>query len=359
VPVEIQMLHLLWILSLFYYCDTVRVRKRASGETCAIALDVGGTFLTSAIVKPDGSILEGTFRKRRIDSQGSSEQILETFIRSLGPHLRNAKEMGLRVGGIGIGIPGPFDYRKGVSLVRHKFGAIYGLNLKDELIKRLELPQNLTIRFENDAWTFLRGEVWLGAAKGCRRAVGITLGTGLGSAFMVGNRVVLQGAGVPPNGSIYDLPYEGGIVEDKISRRGIIAQYKELAGRRYREGMDVKDIAIRGINHKDKFSIQVFNEVGHRLGQVLKQILSEFRAECLVLGGQISKSFVLFSNPLRGELRSISTLRRITPARAIDLSPIYGAAKLVFLGSRYHPPAQRLDKKPTLSGLAVSHPSKI
>jgi glucokinase len=223
--------------------------------------------------------------------------------------------------------------------MRHKLRAIYGVNLKDELNERLELPQKFIIRFENDAWTFLRGEAWLGAARGFRRAVGITLGTGLGSAFMVGDRVVLEGAGIPPKGSIYDLPYEGGIVEDKISRRGIIARYKELAGRRYREGMDVEDIAIRGIKHKDKFSIQVFNEMGKRLGQVLRPILSEFRAECLVLGGQISKSFILFSNPLQGELQSIPTLKKIAPANMIDLSPIFGAAKLVFLGSHYRPPS--------------------
>jgi len=102
--------------------------------------------------------------------------------------------------------------------------------------------------------------------------------------------------------------------------------------------MDVKDIAIRGIKYRDKFSIQVFNEMGHRLGQVLKQILSEFQAECLVLGGQISKSFILFSNPLREELQSIPTLKGITSAHMLDLSPIYGAARIVFLGSHYRLP---------------------
>jgi glucokinase len=329
---------LLLLLALFIgICDVVPDKKSES-DTCAIALDVGGTFLKSAIVKPDGSILEGTFRKTCIDSQGSSEQILETFTLSLGPHLTNAEEVGAEACGIGVGIPGPFDYEKGVSLIRHKFGAIYGVNLKEEFIKRLELPRNFNIRFENDAWTFLRGESWLGAAKGCTRTVGITLGTGLGSAFMVGDRVILGGPGVPPNGSVYDLPYDGGIVEDKISRRGIITRYKELAGRKYREGLDVKDIAIRGLKYKDEFSSQVFDEVGHRLGQVLKQILLEFRAECLIMGGQISKSFVLFSNPLQEELQSVPTLKKITSASKIDLSPIYGAAKLVFLGSSYRPP---------------------
>jgi glucokinase len=320
------------------FCDVVSDQKIESSETCAIALDVGGTFLKSAIVKPDGSIIDGTFRKTCIDSQGSSEQILEAFILSIGPHLTTAEEVEAETCGIGVGIPGPFDYETGVSLMRHKFGGINGLNLKEEFIKRLELPQDFTIKFENDAWTFLRGEAWLGAAKGCKRTVGITLGTGLGAAFMVGDQVILEGTGVPPNGSVYDLPYEDGIVEDKISRRGIITRYKELASGKYREGLDVEDIAIRGIKYQDEFSLQVFDEVGHRLGQVLKQILSDFLAECLVVGGQISKSFVLFSNQLKEELQSVPTLRNITSASMIDLSPIYGAAKLVFLGSSYRQP---------------------
>ena len=149
------------------------------------------------------------------------------------------------------------------------------------------------IRFENDAWTFLRGEAWRGAAQGHNRVVGLTLGTGLGSAFMVHDEIVIEGPGVPPHAWIGALPYANGIVEDKISRHGIIARYQELAGNAYSENEDIKEIALRGLGHRDTNSLQVFNELGSTLAQVLNPILLDFKAECLVLGGQISKSFSL------------------------------------------------------------------
>jgi glucokinase len=326
-------------------------KKDHVGEKkCAIALDVGGTFLKSALVTSKGSILEKTPKRVPIDSQGSAESIIETFVQTLKPHLEMTEDLGLELAGIGVGIPGPFDYGGGISLMKHKFSTIYGINLKQELIKRLGLRKSFPIRFENDAWTFLRGEAWLGAARDYTRIIGLTIGTGLGSAFMVGNRVIIEGPGVPPYGSIYNLPYEDGIVEDKISRRGIIARYEELTGRRYRNDLDVREIALRGIRYKDGASLQVFEEVGRRLGQVLKPIVSEFRADCLVFGGQISKSFSLFSNHLKDELQQIYTLKKIVRARMIDSSPIYGAAKLIFLGSTYRPPVGRKYGKYSESG---------
>lgn len=179
---------------------------------------------------------------------------------------------------------------------------------------------------------FLRGEAWVGAAKDYNRVVGLTLGTGVGSAFMINKQLVREGPGVPPYAWIGGMPYENGIVEDKITRWWIITRYKELITREHlkERDFDVKEIALRGIKNRDKVSLQVFEEMGRRLGWILNPILSEFQAECLVLGGQISKSFSLFANPLKNELQFIPTLKKITRARMIDLSPIYGEASLIF-----------------------------
>ena len=66
------------------------------------------------------------------------------------------------------------------------------------------------------------------------------------------------------------------------------------------------------------------------LGEVLGSILLNFKAECLVLGGQISKSFTLFANPLKKQIQLIPSLKKITCAQLIDSAALYGAAKLVF-----------------------------
>ena len=305
-------------------------KKEKSKEKCALALDVGGTFLKSAIITSKGLLLEKTFRTTPIDSQGSAETIIGTFIEMLKSALQTAKELGLEVVGIGIGMPGPFDYGEGVSFMEHKYASIYGLNVKREFVRRLDLEENFSIRFENDAWTFLRGEAWRGAAKGYNRIVGLTLGTGLGSAFLVKDEIVIEGPGVPPHAWVGALPYDDGIVEDKISQHGIIVRYQGLAGSVCSEKEDVKEIALRGLRNRDKNSLQVFSELGSTLAQVMKPLLSDFRAECLVLGGQISKSFSLFEVPLRKQLKTVPSIKKITRARFIDLSALYGAAKIVF-----------------------------
>jgi glucokinase len=193
----------------------------------------------------------------------------------------------------------------------------------------------------------LRGEAWVGAAKGYRRIIGITLGTGLGSAFLVKDKILTQGTGIPPLGWIGGIPYENGIVEDKITLRWIRARYKELS--KQKSNLSVKEIAKRGKQEGDEVSLCTFEEMGQRLGKILRPITFKFKADCMVFGGQISKSFSLFSAPIKKELRSAPHLKKIAAARSIDLSPVYGAAKIIFLGSRYK--SQRL----VLRGKAKNH----
>jgi glucokinase len=308
-----------------------QVKTQMKIERYALALDVGGTFLKSALISSKGSILEESFMKVPIDSKGTKDAIIGTFIETMLSNLEIAEKYELEVVGIGIGTPGPFNYDDGISLMKHKFKAIYGLNLKHEFMRRLSLEKGFRIRFEVDAWSSLRGEAWLGAAQGYDRTVGVTLGTGLGSAFMANNQIVINGSGVPPHAWIGGLPNNNGIVEDKISQRGILARYKELSENKNSENLTVREIAFRGTKNNDRQSLQVFEELGSNLGQVLRPILSDFNAQCLVLGGQISKSFNLFDSQLKNSLQSIQSIIKISQAQLIDRSALYGATKLVFL----------------------------
>lgn len=287
----------------------------------AIGLDVEGTSLKSAVVASNGSILENSFRRTPINSETSADSIIETFVQTLNSHLKT----GLKIEGIGIGFPGPFDYKKGICLIPphlHKFQALYGLNIKEELMERTGVNE---ILFENDAWTFLRGEEWVGAAKGFRRIIGVTIGTGMGSSFMIDGRIVFRGRGVPRSGWIGGMRCDWGIVEERVSQRWILRRYLELTGR---VAESVEQIV------KDAASLKVFEELGETIGDVLLPIAQRFGADCIVFGGQISKSFQLFEKPIRDRLDRVPSLKSLGSAKYIDLSPVYGAAKLVFGGFR-------------------------
>jgi hypothetical protein len=114
------------------------------------------------------------------------------------------------VEGASLAFPGPFEYENGISRMTHKLPYLFGVDLRQALAARF-VWQPAQVRFLKDASAFLLGEIGAGAAKGVSRAVGITLGTGIGAAFAVDGRVVTEGKGVPPGGEIWDLPYQGGI----------------------------------------------------------------------------------------------------------------------------------------------------
>jgi len=307
-------------------------------NTYVIGLDVGGTSLKSALVDSTGSMMGNSFNKTLVNNQDTADNILNTFCCAISVLLGKVELK--QVLGIGIGMPGPFDYTRGISRMKHKFAALYGIDLNYDIRKRLALPRDFTIRFGPDSWYFTRGEMWLGAAQGYDRVIGVTLGTGLGSAFMAGDHMVENGPGIPPHTWIGALPYNGGTVEDKVSRRGIIARYKEIGG----QTLEVEEIAKRALLNKDKDSLRVFSELGHVLGEILAPHADAFKAECMVFGGGISKSFGLFSSPILAGLSSVPTVKKVTQGAHIDLSPIWGAAKIVFLGSSYVPPVLDCDK---------------
>jgi len=223
-------------------------------------------------------------------------------------------------------MPGPFDYKKGVCLIPphlHKFKSLYGQNLREDLIERTGLNN---ILFENDARTFLRGEEWTGLAKGFRRIIGITIGTGMGSSFMVDGRIISGGKGVPRSGWIGGMRCTWGMVEDRISQRWILHRYQELTSK---SAENVEQI----VKNCDAACIRIFEELGGTIGSVLLPIAERFEADCIVFGGQISKSFHLFEKPVREKLR-FSSLKLLGRAEHIDLSPVIGAAKLIFLRER-------------------------
>ncbi len=310
---------------------------------CALGVDIGGTSLRCGLVRASGAILRGSLRKATIDSKGDRESILGAFAEPLNDLLLLAAREAIPVAGIGIGMCGPLDYDRGISLIQgvDKYESIYGVCIKDELRRRLGLPESVPMIFEVDAWAFARGEAWQGAGKGYRRILALTLGSGLGSAFVVEGRLLPEGPGVPPPyGWIGGLPYGDGIVDDQFSRRGILARYRFLTGQPLARGKDVKDLANRA-RRGDALCMELFGQFGTELGRVLLPTIQRFHPECLIFGGRISRSFDLFGDSLKQVLMGQEGLRKISLARSITLSAIRGGACLAFESVRLLAPQRK------------------
>src|SRR3954470_11336360 len=162
-------------------------------------LEVGGTHVTAALVEPQGWRVAQVTRYE-LDAEATADALLQRFWRA-GTALRAPAGSAW-----GVAMPDPFDYSTGVALFEGvgKFGSLRGVDVGGALADRLRG----SFRFVNDAEAFLLGEWAAGAAAGTHRCAAITLGTGVGSAWLVDGEGV--DPGLPPGGRLTPRASAGG-----------------------------------------------------------------------------------------------------------------------------------------------------
>jgi glucokinase len=296
----------------FIFRRSTQLRKSQT-MLYAITLDVGGSSVKSGSVTPDGQIV-GSTRTTPIDSSASADAILNAFTAIINSHIQ---QHGLdELAGVALGFPGPFDYEAGISRITglEKYEALYGINIKAGLASRLNLGSR-PLRFRNDAEAAIMGECRYGAGKNYQRIIGVTLGTGFGSAFVANGVPQISGDNVPPNGWLYAEMWRGQRADDIFSIRGLQA----------RLGSDDLKQAADQARHGDETTQQVFQQFGSDLGDFLLPYIRSFQAEVVLTLGGIAGAFDLFGSHLEA-----ATGIPVRPGEHGADAALLGAADLIF-----------------------------
>jgi glucokinase len=277
-----------------------------------LGVDIGGTHITAALVDLDTkSVLRETQARAHVNAQGTVQEVLEAWgaviEKALGTH--KAAETKL-----GISMPGPFDYEAGICLFQNqnKYDCLYGLNVKELLAKQLKSKVD-NIKLSNDAGCFLRGEVFGGAAKGVSSAIGLTLGTGLGSA-------TLQN-GIAGDADLWRAPFKDSIAEEYLSTRAFVHAYKRLSGKMVK---NVKELAA--IYADDADAREAFREFAGNLALFLAPYLREIAPEVVVIGGNIANAWDLFIPDTISHLAAMKLHVPIKKAALAEEAALIGAA---------------------------------
>ncbi len=270
-------------------------------NTYTIAFDVGGSFIKSVVLNQDGEVVLNTYAIFPSKAKESRENILEHLVFIIKEQTNRILDPNFKIMGVGYAFPGPFDYVNGISYIKDvdKFEQLYNVNLRQLLLSKLhndlsfqaKIHNDFQIVFENDASLFALGEQIAGNARSYRKSIFITIGTGAGSAFMENGRLIKNRYDVPDNGWIYNLPFKNSIVDDYISKRGIIRLAKNL-------DITMADNEIKALaemaqsgNAKAR---KVFYQFGKNIGEVLNSHIHAFKPDAIIFGGQIAKSKALF-----------------------------------------------------------------
>jgi glucokinase len=249
------------------------------GRMDVAVLEVGGSHVTAAVVASDTWAVN-VVERADLESRKAAEIVL-------GQLAAAARKLPL-ANGLAVALPGPFDVATGIAWYRGqgKFDNLYGYNVGESLRDLLDLEQ---ILFMNDAEAFAVGEWTAGQVRGIDRCVGVTIGTGIGTAFLTEGWVVREGETVPPGGELYKTSYDGKPLEDWISARAILRAYFARTGQEEPE-IGVKEIAERARGGAADARTVLLEAFGV-LAAALAPWLERFGVTKLVLGGSISGAF--------------------------------------------------------------------
>ena len=210
-------------------------------STTAIGIDIGGTFTKVVVLDGDGAVVH---RERMPTDPGTASRLPDDVARVIE---RIESAFGA-TDAIGIACPG---------LVRRQGDAVHWMRGRLDVLEGLDwtraLDRRVPVRVINDAQAALAGECAIGAGRGCRDVVLITIGTGVGGAIMCDGRVLSGHVGraghlghialqVPGDKDIVNTP---GSLEDAIGNCTIATR----TGGRFTSTADLLDAHRQGDAH--------------------------------------------------------------------------------------------------------------
>ena len=263
-----------------------------------IILDVGGTGIKGALCR-DGQLVSEV-REYPARSGDPREELLAHFCSICEDLLAAAQDPEAQCTRIAAAFPGPFDYERGIPLMQGlaKYEHLYGVCLPESMEEQwqsrgIQAFRGTAWKFLNDVSAFALGAAQKHSLSG--RTMCVCLGTGAGSAFLLGTDLCTDEAqGVPENGWIYPLPFEETIMDDVLSARGVTKIAVNYCQKAFTP-LQLKEAACAG-NPAAQKAWQYF---GTLLQKGLAPVAMKFNADAIILGGKIARSSDLFISEMK------------------------------------------------------------
>lgn len=261
-----------------------------------MGVDVGGTSVKLGLFETEGKLLDKWEIPTRKENHG--EQILPDVAASILKKLEERKIQREDVAGIGMGIPAPVDSKGVVQQT-----ANVGWGYKEVTRELSELLDGMRVEAGNDANVAAMGEMWMGAGRGEKNLVMVTLGTGVGGGVIVDghmlvghhgaggeighicvNREEEDACGCGLHGCLEQYASATGIA--KMARKALSGEHEETVLHGEPSAKDVFDAVKTG----DALATRIADEFGRYLGEALASLAVVVDPAVFVIGGGVSKA---------------------------------------------------------------------
>jgi glucokinase len=272
-----------------------------------IGVDLGGTNARVGLVD-NGTIVRQ--RSMVLQDKDSLSATLAQLIDLIRPFVESS------VNSIGIGVPSVVDIDRGIVYNVANIPSWEEVALRDILEKEFDLP----VFVNNDVNCFILGEHQFGLAQGYRSAVGMAIGTGLGSGVVIDNQLYTgSNCGA---GEIGLLPYLDKNIESYAAGDFFESVHQTTA-------LEASQAALLG----EPNALKLWDEFGKHFGNAVKVVLYTYDPEVIILGGSIAKAYPFFRTKMFDSMADFAypvTLRRLKIFQSQNENiALLGAAALV------------------------------
>ena len=273
----------------------------------AFGIVVCGTTAKVGLFTTAGALLEKW--EVPTDTSNAGEHILGNLAKAVKDKMQENGITAEQVEGVGVGVPGPVLDSRIVPIICANLGGWGKHNVAEELSTMLG---GIRVLVGNDANVAALGEIWMGTAKGCRSAVMVTLGTGVGGGVIVNGKVIdgAHGAG-GEIGHITVNPHETAVCG--CGKRGCLEQYSSATGvvRCMKKLLDENpevECVLRGTDfaakdvfdaarNGDALASREVEDMSNTLGMALASIASTTDPEMFHVGGGVARAGAVLFDP--------------------------------------------------------------
>ena len=318
----------------------------------AVGVDLGGTNLKVALVeRTDGIVRQAVLPS---EAEQGPEAVLDRIAEGVA-RVVGGFEAGGHVEGVGIGAPGVVSLDRSTVTKPPNIHGWDAVHLPDQLGPRLAaagVEVAGPIVCENDANVAGLGSAFYGAGQPFDSFVMVTLGTGVGGAIIVDNRLFRGTTGAAGEIGHMSIDYEGpydragvsGAIEAYLGQRFLShhARYQLLAREtdlHQTAGHDLEDITPRQLHEAalagDSGAIGVLAWAGHKLGVVLGSVINLLDIRKIVVGGGVSQADAFILDTARETVKRFvypplqEGVEIVRETSGNDVA-LLGAARLVF-----------------------------
>ena len=284
-----------------------------------IGVDLGGTNIVVGAMPEDGST-RYALRSQPTMAELGAEAVVARIVQMVQDVMTvTMAETGAKreaFVGVGVGAPGPIDRENGVVTIAPNLGWM-DFPLRDRIAAGVGLPTTL----DNDANCATLGEAWIGAGRGGRAVVGMTIGTGIGGGLVVDGHIWHGASDVAGEIGHTTIDMHGrrckcgnyGCLEAYASGTNIAERARERlatdgeSALRRMVGGKLEQITAQTVYEAaragDEIALDVVKETAAFLGAGIANLLNTFNPDVVVIAGGVTQAGDALFEPLRAEAR--------------------------------------------------------